>query len=131
MVFFSCLSILFKILGSYTCIYWLQNNYNTVHLNNLYGMQFLICCISQFAFDESNTVTLLVITILLQTESVLVKVIEVWYRQSYYNEPYLFYSNTLSFWQISFPDLEDYDSDQAWPVIIDNFVEWMKDNKQS
>ncbi|XP_027176708.1 DCN1-like protein 4 [Coffea eugenioides] len=35
--------------------------------------------------------------------------------------------NFLRFCQeISFPDLENYDSDQAWSLILDNFVEWMK-----
>ncbi|KAL4332795.1 hypothetical protein GQ457_07G038240 [Hibiscus cannabinus] len=32
--------------------------------------------------------------------------------------------------QISFPDLENYDATQAWPLILDNFVEWMRE-KQS
>ncbi|OMO90978.1 hypothetical protein COLO4_18740 [Corchorus olitorius] len=29
--------------------------------------------------------------------------------------------------EISFPDLENYDADQAWPLILDNFVEWMRE----
>ncbi|KAE8675821.1 ATPase 6 family protein [Hibiscus syriacus] len=42
---------------------------------------------------------------------------------------------TLNFWQvqndykISFPDLENYDETQAWPLILDNFVEWMRENQ--
>lgn len=28
--------------------------------------------------------------------------------------------------QISFPDLGNYDSALAWPLILDNFVEWMR-----
>ncbi|KAK8645150.1 hypothetical protein V6N13_118999 [Hibiscus sabdariffa] len=32
--------------------------------------------------------------------------------------------------EISFPDLENYDATQAWPLILDNFVEWMRE-KQS
>ncbi|XP_068653203.1 uncharacterized protein [Aristolochia californica] len=35
--------------------------------------------------------------------------------------------NFLRFCQeISFPDLSNYDSDHAWPLILDNFVEWMR-----
>ncbi|KAK3177769.1 hypothetical protein Dsin_033221 [Dipteronia sinensis] len=30
------------------------------------------------------------------------------------------------FKEISFPDLENYDDTQAWPTILDNFVEWLK-----
>ncbi|XWS72596.1 hypothetical protein CRYUN_Cryun02cG0053500 [Craigia yunnanensis] len=29
--------------------------------------------------------------------------------------------------KISFPDLENYDATQAWPLILDNFVEWMRE----
>ncbi|XP_039031835.1 DCN1-like protein 4 isoform X2 [Hibiscus syriacus] len=31
--------------------------------------------------------------------------------------------------EISFPDLENYDETQAWPLILDNFVEWMRENQ--
>ncbi|KAG9456252.1 hypothetical protein H6P81_000760 [Aristolochia fimbriata] len=35
--------------------------------------------------------------------------------------------NFLRFCQeINFPDLSNYDSDHAWPLILDNFVEWMR-----
>ncbi|XP_058759432.1 uncharacterized protein LOC131633026 isoform X1 [Vicia villosa] len=30
------------------------------------------------------------------------------------------------FKEVSFTDLQKYDSSQAWPVIVDNFVEWLK-----
>ncbi|TYG67153.1 hypothetical protein ES288_D05G055400v1 [Gossypium darwinii] len=29
--------------------------------------------------------------------------------------------------EISFPDLENYDAIQAWPLILDNYVEWMRE----
>lgn len=29
--------------------------------------------------------------------------------------------------EINFADFEDYDACQAWPLILDNFVEWMKE----
>ncbi|GMY35692.1 DCN1-like protein 5 [Fagus crenata] len=32
--------------------------------------------------------------------------------------------------EISFPDLKNYDADLAWPLILDSFVEWLKE-KQS
>lgn len=28
--------------------------------------------------------------------------------------------------EISFPDFSNYDADHAWPLILDNFVDWMK-----
>ncbi|XP_042001863.1 DCN1-like protein 4 [Salvia splendens] len=28
--------------------------------------------------------------------------------------------------ETSFPDLNNYDSDEAWPLILDNYVDWMK-----
>ncbi|KAI3906737.1 hypothetical protein MKW98_005090 [Papaver atlanticum] len=31
--------------------------------------------------------------------------------------------------EISFPDLKNYDPDLAWPLILDNFVDWMKVQK--
>ncbi|KAI3987850.1 hypothetical protein MKX01_020964 [Papaver californicum] len=31
--------------------------------------------------------------------------------------------------EISFPDLKNYDSDLAWPLILDNFVDWMRVEK--
>lgn len=40
------------------------------------------------------------------------------------------WTNFLRFCQeVSFPDLENYDLDQAWPVILDNFVEWMREKQ--
>ncbi|XP_016480234.2 uncharacterized protein LOC107801421 [Nicotiana tabacum] len=40
------------------------------------------------------------------------------------------WTNFLRFCQeISFPDLKNYDTDQAWPVILDNFVDWMKEKQ--
>jgi DCN1-like protein 4/5 len=31
--------------------------------------------------------------------------------------------------EINFPSLDNYDEDQAWPLILDNFVEWLRANK--
>lgn len=31
--------------------------------------------------------------------------------------------------EIIFPSLDNYDPDQAWPLILDNFVEWLRANK--
>ncbi|KAL2462148.1 protein of unknown function (DUF298) [Abeliophyllum distichum] len=31
--------------------------------------------------------------------------------------------------EISFPDLSNYDSDLAWPLVLDNFVDWMRDKQ--
>ncbi|KAL5839926.1 hypothetical protein ACOSQ4_012534 [Xanthoceras sorbifolium] len=31
------------------------------------------------------------------------------------------------FKEISFPDLQNYDDTQAWPLILDSFVEWLKE----
>ncbi|XVE97514.1 hypothetical protein REPUB_Repub03eG0025900 [Reevesia pubescens] len=31
--------------------------------------------------------------------------------------------------EISFPNLENYDATQAWPLILDNFLEWMRSEK--
>ncbi|CAH9070386.1 unnamed protein product [Cuscuta epithymum] len=40
------------------------------------------------------------------------------------------WTNFLRFCQeISFPDLEGYDASQAWPVILDNFVDWVKEKR--
>ncbi|PIN03282.1 hypothetical protein CDL12_24187 [Handroanthus impetiginosus] len=37
------------------------------------------------------------------------------------------WTNFLRFCQeISFPDLDNYDSCEAWPLLLDNFVDWMK-----
>ncbi|XP_059635439.1 uncharacterized protein LOC132277617 [Cornus florida] len=33
--------------------------------------------------------------------------------------------------EISFPDLQNYDLSEAWPSILDNFVEWMREEKHS
>ncbi|KAJ4813801.1 Defective in cullin neddylation protein [Rhynchospora pubera] len=32
--------------------------------------------------------------------------------------------------EIPFPSLENYDSDLAWPLILDNFVEWFRENQK-
>lgn len=38
--------------------------------------------------------------------------------------------NFLRFCQeVSFPGLENYDNDQAWPVILDNFVAWVREKR--
>ncbi|XP_019462654.1 PREDICTED: DCN1-like protein 5 isoform X2 [Lupinus angustifolius] len=34
------------------------------------------------------------------------------------------------FKEVSFVDLQSYDSSQAWPVILDNFVEWLKGKEE-
>ncbi|XP_061375785.1 uncharacterized protein LOC133317900 [Gastrolobium bilobum] len=34
------------------------------------------------------------------------------------------------FKEVSFLDLQSYDSSQAWPVILDNFVEWLKEKEE-
>ncbi|XP_007012001.2 PREDICTED: DCN1-like protein 4 isoform X1 [Theobroma cacao] len=40
--------------------------------------------------------------------------------------------NFLRFCQeINFPDLENYDATQAWPLILDNFVDWMREKHSS
>ncbi|XP_008677385.1 DCN1-like protein 4 isoform X2 [Zea mays] len=39
---------------------------------------------------------------------------------------YLKYQND---YKINFPSLDNYDSDLAWPLILDNFVEWLRENK--
>ncbi|XP_051131589.1 uncharacterized protein LOC127251773 [Andrographis paniculata] len=40
------------------------------------------------------------------------------------------WTNFLRFCQeISFPDLRDYDTSEAWPLLLDNFVDWMKENE--
>ncbi|KAL5219962.1 hypothetical protein ABZP36_024675 [Zizania latifolia] len=31
--------------------------------------------------------------------------------------------------EINFPSLDNYDSDLAWPLILDNFVEWLRENR--
>lgn len=31
--------------------------------------------------------------------------------------------------EISYPDLKNYDANQAWPLILDNFVEWMREKQ--
>ncbi|KAJ7962781.1 Defective in cullin neddylation protein [Quillaja saponaria] len=31
--------------------------------------------------------------------------------------------------EISFPDLRNYDPELAWPLVLDNFVEWMRDKR--
>ena len=38
--------------------------------------------------------------------------------------------NHLFYIQINFPSLDNYDEDQAWPLILDNFVEWLRANKK-
>ncbi|KAH7688371.1 Defective-in-cullin neddylation protein [Dioscorea alata] len=30
--------------------------------------------------------------------------------------------------EINFPSLDNYDAELAWPLILDNFVEWMREN---
>lgn len=31
--------------------------------------------------------------------------------------------------QVSFPDVENYDETLAWPVILDSFVEWLREKQ--
>lgn len=33
--------------------------------------------------------------------------------------------------EIDFPDLKNYDACQAWPLILDNFVEWLREKSKS
>ncbi|CAI0542514.1 unnamed protein product, partial [Linum tenue] len=33
--------------------------------------------------------------------------------------------------EISFPDMANYDENQAWPLILDNFVDWKKEKSSS
>ncbi|KAI9192251.1 hypothetical protein LWI28_020044 [Acer negundo] len=34
------------------------------------------------------------------------------------------------FKEVSFSDLENYDDTQAWPTILDNFIEWLKEKRR-
>ncbi|XP_060588995.1 DCN1-like protein 5 [Ruditapes philippinarum] len=38
--------------------------------------------------------------------------------------------NILEFSRSIFPDLTNYDEDGAWPVLLDEFVDWFKDQRQ-
>ncbi|WCJ29853.1 hypothetical protein M5689_011456 [Euphorbia peplus] len=41
------------------------------------------------------------------------------------------WTNILRFCkEISFPDFKNYDANEAWPLIIDNFVDWMKEKRR-
>ena len=44
----------------------------------------------------------------------------------------LFLTNlqTFIYSQISFPALNDYDPELAWPLILDNFVEWVREKQK-
>lgn len=37
---------------------------------------------------------------------------------------------TFFCFQVSLTDLRSYDSSQAWPVILDNFVDWLKEKEE-
>ncbi|GFO22345.1 defective in cullin neddylation protein [Plakobranchus ocellatus] len=39
--------------------------------------------------------------------------------------------NILEFSRAIQPDLENYDEDGAWPVMLDEFVEWLKDQRRA
>lgn len=37
------------------------------------------------------------------------------------------YHSTLVMAQVDFSDLQKYDKTEAWPLILDNFVEWLNE----